>query len=389
MYRPLLSTTLEGPTTATTANRDLMINRRRLLAMTALAGSAVLLPIRAFAKPSKPKTPDDWIDWIHDHQQTVALTADNGTDERLSHRSDQPHLLASTIKVIHLSAYATAVAEGSLDAREQVRVGDWDAHHPYVSDGGAHHAAYTALGIACDDYGIAEDPDQTVDLDSLAAAMIDFSDNAATDYLRQRLGDPALHQAAAQGGWRRPDLRSLQGEVLQLMFPEYATPDGAPVPRRRRIGDRLARRFVRDLDFRAAAKERIATMPATTEEQWPWIRGHGRGTADELFGAHRVLASGDFSPTGAVSIARRHLERGLAGAVPEGALGVGFKGGSLPRSLSMGMSVRWKDGRIGTLALLLEGVDDFDLAHAGGFVQLGFQALTQPAEYEKLGAALA
>lgn len=367
-----------------------MINRRRLIAASALAGSLVLLPSRAGAQPkAKPKTPDDWIDWIHDHRPTVGLTADDGASDRLTHRSDQPQLLASAVKIIHLSAYATAVAQGSVDAQEQVRLGDWDAHHPYVSDGGAHHAAYTALKIPCDDYGVAKDPDQTVPLDTLAAAMIDFSDNAATDYLRQKLGDPALQRAAAQSGWRRPDLRSLQGEVLQLMFPELAAPEGAPVPRRRRIGDRLARRFVADLDFRAEAKERIATMPATTEEQWPWTRGHGRGTADELFGAHRALASGDFSPTGAVSIGRRHLERGLASAVPEDALGIGFKGGSLPRALSMGMSVRWKDGRIGTLALLLEGVADFDLANAGGFLQLGFEALTQPDRYQQLGAAVA
>lgn len=369
-----------------------MINRRRLLAAASLAGATALLPTRALAVPRlepEPKTPDDWVQWIQDHQASIGLTADDGTGDRLTNRSDQPHLLASTVKVVHLSAYATAVAQGTADPREQVRLGDWDAHHPYVSDGGAHHAAYTALKIECDDYGVAEDPDQTVDLDTLAAAMIDFSDNAATDYLRQRFGDPALQRAAGQSGWRRPDLRSLQGEVLQLMFPELAASEDAPVPRRRRIGDRLAQRFTHDLDFRARAKERIPTMPATSEEQWPWIRGHGRGSADELFGAHRALASGDFSPTGAVAIARRHLERGLAGAIPEDALGIGFKGGSLPRTLSMGMSVRWKDGRVGTLALLLEGVEDFDLVNAGGFIQLGLEALTQPKRYEQLGAALA
>lgn len=366
-----------------------MINRRRLLSAAALAGSTALLPVRAFASPKRqPKSPDDWIDWIQDHQQTIGLAADDGSGDRMTHRPDAPHLLASTVKVLHLSAYATAVTQGEVDPREQVRLGDWDAHHPYVGDGGAHRSAYTALKINSDDFGVATNPDQTVELDTLAAAMIDFSDNAATDYLRQRFGDPALRRAAGQSGWRRPDLRSLQGEVLQLMFPESATPGDAPVARRRRIGDRLAERFVRDLDFRDEAMARIPTMPATSDEQWPWTRGHGRGSADELFGAHRALATGEFSPSGAVAIARRHLERVLDSVVPENALGIGFKGGSLPRALAMGMSVRWKDGRVGTLALLLEGVDDFNVINAGGFIQLGVEALTRPQRYEQLGAAV-
>ena len=72
-------------------------------------------------------------------------------------------MLASTIKVVHLLAYATAVI-GGLDPEEPVRVGDWDAFHPFEGDGpigaGAHHRALTSLGIDCDEYGVAHDPEQ-------------------------------------------------------------------------------------------------------------------------------------------------------------------------------------------------------------------------------------
>src|SRR5690606_32619321 len=106
---------------------------------------------------------------------------------------------------------------------------------------------------------------------------------------------------------------------------------------------------------------RIPEMPQTTDEQWPWTRGHGRGTAAQLAGMHHALAGGRFRPRQALPIAHGHLERALAPLTPEGADGVGFKGGSLPRTLNLGLSVRWQDGRTGVLALMLSGVSDADL----------------------------
>lgn len=371
-----------------------MLTRRRFLTLTSLAVPAALattslVPETAVAAPEATPGVRHWLDWIAEHRDTVAVAADPGTGRTLTHRQHRPHVLASTIKVVHLAGYASAVAERRLDPEEPIKVGDWDAHHPYVSDGGAHRAALTALGIPCDDYGIADDPEQTVPLDALAAAMIDFSDNAATDYLRVRLGDRALHRAAAAGGWHRPDLRSLQGEVLQLILPECAAPAGAPAALRRAIGDRLAARFVRDLKFRDQVFARIPEMPQTTDEQWPWTRGHGRGTAAQLAGMHHALAGGRFRPRQALPIVHGHLERALAPLTPEGADGVGFKGGSLPRTLNLGLSVRWQDGRTGVLALMLSGVSDADLGDpATDALRLGFEVLTRPELFAQLAEAL-
>ncbi len=368
-----------------------MLNRRRFLITGTLAvpGALAFGSSPALAEP--PAVDPDvtyWLDWIAAHRETIAIAASDGAAGSIGHREHRPHVLASTIKIVHLSAYATAVAAGRLDPQEQIRLGDWDARHPYVSDGGAHKAALESLGIPCDELGIADDPDRTVPLDTMAAAMIDYSDNAATDYLRHRLGDRRLRHAAAIGGWHRPDLRSLQGEVILLIMPELLPP-GTPTPVRARLGDQLAERFVRDLDFRAEVYERIATMPVTSDEQWPWTQGTGLGTAAQVAGLHRSVAAGTFRPRAALPIIRRHLERGLAPRVPDDAYGIGFKGGGMPKTLNLGLNVRWKDGRTGVLALMMTGLSDDDVAQQIGALKLAVEALTDPQRFGQLKAAVA
>lgn len=365
-----------------------MLTRRHLLAGAAAGSAALLLPGTASATTTAPDTSTEqgWLDWITAHRRDVSVLIDDGAGRRAALNTDVERVLASSIKVVHLSAYATAVAEGRLDPNEQIRVGDWDAHHPFVSDGRAHFQALNWLGVPCDDYGIAKDPERRVPLARIPEAMIFFSDNAATDYLRTRLGDPALRSAAARGGWIRPDTRSLGGEVLMLIMPEYAPPPGSPAAVRRAAGDALARRFVRDLGFRAEVLTRIPGMPKTTEEQWPWTKGHGQGSASDLFALHRSLASGRYRPGGAQ--AREILAQPLSDRVPAGASEVLFKGGSLPRSLTLGLSVRWPGGRSGTAAVLLTGVTDQDGANASPLIDVLIAALADPARFAALQRAL-
>lgn len=363
-----------------------MLTRRHLLAGAAAGSVAVLMPSTAKAATPDTTTEQGWLDWIAAHRRDVSVLIDDGAGRCAALNPGVRRVLASSIKVVHLSAYAAAVAEGRLDPREEIRVGDWDAHHPFVSDGRAHFHALTALGIPCDMFGIAEDPEHRVPLAKLAEAMIFFSDNAATDYLRTRLGDHALQVAAARGGWARPDTRSLSGEVLMLMMPEYAPPPGSPVAVRRAAGDAVARRFVRDPAFRAEAMTRWPDMPATSEEQWPWVKGHGQDSASDLFALHRSLASGRYRPGG--EIAREILARPLSEYVPPGASEVLFKDGSMPRSLTFGLSVRWPGGRSGTAAVLLTGVSEQDIQNAVPLVALALSALSAPDRFAALKRAL-
>ncbi|WP_410643133.1 serine hydrolase [Amycolatopsis sp. lyj-346] len=249
--------------------------------------------------------------WFAEHRDDVSVVADDGR-YRLAHNAGVPRVLASTIKVVHLLAYTTAVA-GGLDPAEPVRVGDWDAWHPFEGDGprgaGAHLRALTALGIDCDEFGVARDPGQVVPLDAIATAMIAVSDNAAPDYLRARLGDDALRAAAASGGWPEPDLRWFCGETLRSYFPGESG---------------LTARFTTDPAFRRDVLDRVRGEPISGEAEWAWTRGTARGTAADLFAFHRHLAVAD---TPAAALARDKL----GGSVL-------FKGGSLPRSRGFGLS---------------------------------------------------
>jgi hypothetical protein len=249
--------------------------------------------------------------WFAEHRDDVSVVADDGRNH-LAHNADVPRVLASTIKVVHLLAYTTAVA-GGLDPAEPVRVGDWDAWHPFDGDGpigaGAHLRALTSLGVDCDEYGVARDPEQRVPLDAIAAAMISVSDNAAPDYLRARLGDDALLAAAASGGWADADIRWFCGETLRSWYP--AEPD-------------LTERFTRDAAFRRQVFDRVRGEPISEEAEWEWTQGTARGTAAELFAFHRHLATAD---TPAAELARRKL----GGTVRH-------KGGSLLRCRGFGLS---------------------------------------------------
>lgn len=272
-----------------------------------------------------------WLEWLAGHRRDVSVMADDGRGRRLSHNADVPRVLASTVKVVHLLAYTTAVAQGQLDPDEPVPVRDWDAWHPFDGDGplgdGAHYQALTALGIPCDEYGVARNPERHVPLGEIAKAMIRFSDNAAPDYLRTRLGDDSLRDAAAGAGWPDPDIRWFCGETLRSLFP----------------GDRdaLAERFTQDPAFRRQVLERVQGEPISPDDEWEWTRRTAHGTAAELFALHRTVATASTRPA---ELARRML-RGPAGVL--------FKGGSLPRTSGFGLST--PDG--GTVTMLLTGTD--------------------------------
>ncbi|MEQ0565643.1 serine hydrolase [Amycolatopsis sp. NEAU-NG30] len=280
--------------------------------------------------------------WFAAHRDDVSVVADDGHCH-LAHNADVPRVLASTIKVVHLLAYTTAVAEG-LDPAEPVRVGDWDAWHPFEGDGprgaGAHHRALTALGVGCDEFGVARDPEQRVPLDAIATAMITESDNAAPDYLRARLGDDALRAAAADGGWAGADLRWFCGETLRSYFPGE--------------GD-LTARFTADPAFRREVLDRVRGEPVSDAAEWAWTQGTAHGTAAQLFAFHRHLATAD---TPAARLARRKLG---ATARYEGEP-VLFKGGVLPRSRGFGLSTGGA-----TIAMFYTGTDfpDVPLAPFG------------------------
>ncbi|MDI2031058.1 serine hydrolase [Saccharopolyspora sp. TS4A08] len=321
---------------------------RRSLLVAAGAAAPLLLARPALAAPPDLSTPEGWLSWISAHRAGLSLRLDDGRGGRLSHRADIARPLASAVKVLHLAAYADAVAAGRLDPREQVRVGDWERYY-VPTDGGAHPAALRHLGVPLAEAGLhAADPEQRVALDDVVAVMILFSDSAAPDLLRDRLGAEAVIAAGAARGWPEADVRSLCAEYLFVVLPETAPPAGLPVPARREWGFALERRHRDEPALRQEVLRRLQAGVPGYPAQLAWASTTAAGSADRLAAAHRALSAEG-------GIARTHLERPLAGSLPPGVSGIGIKGGSLPGVLTSGISVRRADGTLGWGALLAHG----------------------------------
>ncbi|OGN93773.1 MAG: hypothetical protein A2Z71_01720 [Chloroflexi bacterium RBG_13_50_21] len=102
--------------------------------------------------------------------------------------ADKPLVVASTMKIIILAAYADAVAQGELDPDEQVAIADLERYYLPGTDDGAHVTGLKSVGFEAETSGFARDQTAKIALDDIAQIMIDNSGNAETDYLIGRLG---------------------------------------------------------------------------------------------------------------------------------------------------------------------------------------------------------
>ncbi|ELB91393.1 hypothetical protein Rwratislav_19234, partial [Rhodococcus wratislaviensis IFP 2016] len=194
--------------------------------------------------PADITTAAGWVGYVGSHPDDIAFVVDDGRGRTVEHRTGDTVPLASAIKVVHLAAYARAVASGELDPAEPVPLSEWER-----------------------------------------CAMIQESDNAVPDYLRDRLGDAALADAAAQGGWDDLEVPTLLGSTIALLDPAMS----------RDARWDAARRYAHDDAYR----EQVVRMspgdnfPAVTAR----VQESGvTGSAAGLASLHRAIASGDFGP---------------------------------------------------------------------------------------------
>lgn len=322
-------------------------------------------------------TPDGWIGFLAENPDAASVVIDDGTGSALVHDGDRDRPLASAVKVVHLGAYARAVADGSLDPNEQVPVADWQRWYVPGTDGGAHVAALTRLGIANDGTS-PSDPAATVRLDDMVTAMIQESDNAVPDYLRHRLGDRALLDAADAGGWSDFRVPSLVGTVLgTLGLPETS---GDPWD--------LAQRWAFDVPFRASI-----VAPSADADPFAFLAENGpRGSANDLSAWYRSVVDGTFGA--GVADVRRILEYQPApdGPAAAGFDSMGFKGGNLPGILTQAFEFRRDDDTGTTVVWLTSGLDEADYLDAMAGVapqqQLILDAATDPAVVERIACAV-
>ncbi|MEU4802556.1 hypothetical protein [Actinosynnema sp. NPDC023587] len=327
----------------------MLLTRRHLLSACGVAGSALLLPSSpAAADPD----PDDWLGWLRANRRHVAAVLDDGRGGRLAHRPHERQPLAAAVRAVHLAGYDLAVRGGQADPGERVRVGDWEKYHLGMDDG-AHREALRALDLKSTNGLTADDPNATVTLDDLVAVAARHGDHAALDHLRDRLGERTLRTAAIRGGWPDAPVPSLLGEWLRLVL-------GRAVD---------VQRYLADPQLQLEVIGRLPNVPKSYAGQRPFTRTTSRSTAA---GLHRLLRALDGFPR-----ALAHLEHGRTG--PDGVAGIGFTGGALPGVLTLGLRVRWRDGRVGTAAVLVEEVDDHRSGTAPALVELVLDALLDPA----------
>jgi hypothetical protein len=246
-------------------------------------------PAAGAAAPGELDDVEAVLAYIKAHPRDVALVSDG-----IAHNAGRLAPVASAIKVIHLAAYADGVRRGRIDPGERVPVSRWNAYHVPGTDGGAHEAALNRLK-----------PGATVMLDQVVSAMIEESDNAAADLLRDRLGPETLRKIA------KTPVGTINGEILRAFA-------GCRLP-----ADVCLRDHVK------AGRPVTPTLPDYAA-QAAWVDTVTRIRPGVL---RDVLARLSKDPT-----ARKHLEwpMRLPGADPA-TLRIGTKGGTLPGVVSEAM----------------------------------------------------
>jgi hypothetical protein len=126
-------------------------------------------------------TPQEVLDDCMANPQICALSVTDLTGGWERHwNGDRVQVTASTFKVLTLITYAEAVAKGQIDPGLEVARDDWARFWTGI-DADALQNAWNRLGQP-----------QTVTVDQMVGAMIRESDNAAPDWLLDRLGERAF-----------------------------------------------------------------------------------------------------------------------------------------------------------------------------------------------------
>jgi hypothetical protein len=333
-----------------------MIRKSRItLAAGLLAAVVSSVPLAAQpAEPVEPLSPQELLQELSRSRRDVALVSYtvtpegriDPTDPAVFHNADQPMPLASTFKIVMLAAYAREVAAGRLDPDTPVSLGDWERFYLPLFDGGAHPAALADLGIATDEYGFARDPDRTVRLDQLVRAMIVFSDNAAPDWLLERLGPAAVKATIAAAGLRGQQMPlPVLGTFLSWENHESGPLTRARLRRLQRLRPqayaaevyRLTAAF-QDPDWRQAEFEWLLAGGSSDDLRLEAAAGESlftKGTARDYARIMAGVVTGTFLSPEISEIMRRHLEWPLE--IPEIRASFdafGNKGGSLASVLT-------------------------------------------------------
>jgi hypothetical protein len=300
----------------------------------ALARLQQLLP--AAAQPA--------LDRILNAPETVGLAAYriNQEDQGAYLNPDVPMPLASVVKVIHLVAYAEAVAAGELDPTSTVFLDELEAFYLPNIDLGAHPRALSELEESGRIFG---DPPAVL-LDEVPGMMIASSSNAATDYLHLLLGQETIEETAAA-----LDLDSQTAPCpflgQFLVMGNHMTSSNNPyqaweqyLAEPERFGQEvmlLTEVFSSDAEFRETAVDwRNRTRQPNGQTQRLFTQDfNAQGSADDYAALMARLAQNGLSSSESSYIARRFLEWPMRYPDNQALFSnLGYKNGSFPGILT-------------------------------------------------------
>ncbi len=310
---------------------------------------------------SNPQSGEEVLAFIRQNPSNVSLVtystnsdgSINNADPLIEFNAQQPLPLASTMKIVILASYAQAVEAGTLDPEQPISLADWEAWYWPNTDGGAHPAALERLGIPADQRGFANDPAQTVPLKTLAQAMIFESDNAATDYLIDRLGIAALDQTIADLGMQQQTkIVPIVGLFLLVMNPDASIDatsmqsllelDQASIEQQALA---LAERFQAEPEWRKATQDQSQLKLDLAQQSQVFDHIMPKGSAGDYANVMALVGNNQLISPAVSQTMREFLEWPMTIPGNEAMFThFGTKGGSLPGMLTEAMFIQPAQG---------------------------------------------
>ncbi|MEZ0541958.1 serine hydrolase [Fibrella arboris] len=146
-----------------------------------------LLLLTTYLGYAQTPAADVVVDFIRTNPTRAAIYLIRNDTVLISQRPDQKMPLASAVKTIIAIEFARQAADGTIDPNERVPLADLDRYYLPGTDGGAHPGWKQWLTH----HNLVQH--ETVTLLDVAKGMIQFSSNANTEYLLDRLGPDAVN----------------------------------------------------------------------------------------------------------------------------------------------------------------------------------------------------
>ncbi|MEQ8908861.1 MAG: serine hydrolase [Vicingaceae bacterium] len=148
-----------------------------------------LLSLFLFESPiaySQEEAAEEILNFMQKNPEKCAISLIHNQELIKTHRENEMMPLASTVKIMIALEFAYQTKEGNLKKEEEIPLSELDHFYVPNSDGGAHQAWINSLALS--------DNESTVSLLEIAKGMMQFSSNANSEYLLDRLGIEKVNQ---------------------------------------------------------------------------------------------------------------------------------------------------------------------------------------------------